>query len=57
MDQKDQQNSVIQSSCTDKIGFVLSGGGARGAYEAGVLHYLFVSGPKELRERVKVDKT
>ncbi len=38
-----------------KVGLVLSGGGARGAYEAGVLHYLFVSGPKELRERVRVD--
>ena len=38
-----------------KTGLVLSGGGARGAYEAGVLYYLFVSGPSELRERVKLD--
>lgn len=38
-----------------KTGLVLSGGGARGAYEAGVLYYLFVSGPEELRERVKLD--
>ena len=34
-------------------GLVLSGGGARGAYEAGVLYYLFVSAPSELRERVR----
>ena len=44
--------SLIDST---KVGMVLSGGGARGAYEAGVLHYLFVSGPQELRERVQVD--
>jgi NTE family protein len=35
-----------------KNGLVLSGGGARGAYEAGVLYYLYVSGPAELREKV-----
>ncbi|MBM4292243.1 MAG: patatin [Deltaproteobacteria bacterium] len=34
-------------------GLVLSGGGARGAYEAGVLYYLFVAAPSELRERVR----
>ena len=33
-----------------KAGLVLSGGGARGAYEAGIIYYLFVAGPKELRE-------
>ena len=33
-----------------KTGLVLSGGGARGAYEAGVLYYLFVDAPDELRE-------
>ena len=36
-------------------GLVLSGGGARGAYEAGVLYYLFVSAPSELRERVSFE--
>ena len=38
-----------------KNGLVLSGGGARGAYEAGVLYYLFVNGPAELRERVRFE--
>ncbi len=57
MSQVDKQDldHLSLNACMDKVGFVLSGGGARGAYEAGVLHYLFVSGPRELRERVKVD--
>lgn len=38
-----------------KCGLVLSGGGARGAYEAGVLYYLLVDGPSELREKVHFD--
>ncbi len=33
-------------------GLVLAGGGARGAYEAGILYYLFVEAPAELREAV-----
>ena len=34
---------------------MLSGGGARGAYEAGILYYLCVDGPAELREQVRFD--
>ncbi|MGC6416521.1 MAG: patatin-like phospholipase family protein [Bradymonadia bacterium] len=36
-----------------KCGLVLSGGGARGAYEAGIAYYLFVDGPAELRESAR----
>lgn len=34
-------------------GLVLAGGGARGAYEVGVLYYLFVAGPRWLREAAR----
>jgi NTE family protein len=34
---------------TDKVALVLSGGGARGAYEAGVIYYLRTQLPEELR--------
>ena len=34
----------------DRCGLVLAGGGARGAYEVGVLYYIYVDGPAELRE-------
>jgi len=36
----------------ESCGLVLAGGGARGAYEAGVLYYLYCEAPAELRERV-----
>ena len=43
----------MKANRTDaKCGLVLSGGGARGAYEAGIIYYLFVDGPRELREAV-----
>ncbi|MBU1430588.1 patatin-like phospholipase family protein [Myxococcota bacterium] len=38
-----------------KCGLVLAGGGARGAYEAGVLYYLFVEAPSELREAARFE--
>ncbi len=34
-----------------KLGIVLSGGGARGAYEAGVIHYLRTMLPEKVRQR------
>lgn len=37
----------------ESCGLVLAGGGARGAYEAGVLYYLYCDGPAELRERAR----
>lgn len=51
----DRIDTPFDLSSRDKFGLVLSGGGARGAYEAGVLYYLFVSAPQELRERVTFD--
>lgn len=36
-----------------KLGLVLSGGGARGAYEAGVIHYIRTMLPKEIGEKRK----
>ena len=35
-----------------KCGLVLSGGGARGAYEARVIYYLFVDGPARAQDAV-----
>lgn len=34
-----------------KLGIVLSGGGARGAYEAGILHYIRTMLPEKMRSR------
>lgn len=34
-------------------GLVLAGGGARGAYEAGILYYLYADGPPDLRAAVR----
>jgi NTE family protein len=38
-----------------KIGFVLSGGGSRGAYEAGILHYIRTDLAKRLGRHVPID--
>jgi NTE family protein len=38
-----------------KIGFVLSGGGSRGAYEAGIIHYLRTDLAKRLGHHVPID--
>ncbi len=43
---------VAIDSNKNSAGLVLSGGGARGAYETGILYYLFVDAPAELREAV-----
>ncbi len=39
------------SKQSPKLALTLSGGGARGAYEAGVMHYIRTQLPKEARER------
>jgi NTE family protein len=38
-----------------KIGFVLSGGGSRGAYEAGIIHYLRTDLSRRLGRHVPID--
>ncbi|HUS29960.1 MAG TPA: patatin-like phospholipase family protein [Kofleriaceae bacterium] len=42
-------------STRPKIGFVLSGGGSRGAYEAGIIHYLRTDLAKRLGRQVPID--
>ncbi|HVN83324.1 MAG TPA: patatin-like phospholipase family protein [Candidatus Binatia bacterium] len=43
------------ASIAPKIGLVMSGGGARGAYEAGVLAFIFQDLPARLGRRVRFD--
>lgn len=38
-----------------KVGFVLSGGGSRGAYEAGIIHYLRTDLARRLGRQVPID--
>ncbi|HEX7699243.1 MAG TPA: patatin-like phospholipase family protein [Kofleriaceae bacterium] len=38
-----------------KVGFVLSGGGSRGAYEAGIIHYIRTDLAKQLGRQVSID--
>jgi len=42
-------------SARAKVGFVLSGGGSRGAYEAGIIHYLRTDLAKRLGRHVPID--
>lgn len=46
---------VEQTKRRPPIGLVLSGGGARGAYEAGLIRYLREELPKDVREHVRFD--
>src|SRR5687768_15634854 len=47
--------SVQSPLSRPKIGFVLSGGGSRGAYEAGIIHYLRTDLAKRLGHHVPID--
>jgi len=47
--------SVQAPQSRSKIGFVLSGGGSRGAYEAGIIHYLRTDLAKRLGRHVPLD--
>ena len=50
------QSGLVQApSSRPKIGFVLSGGGSRGAYEAGIIHYLRTDLKKRLGRHVPID--
>jgi NTE family protein len=42
-------------STRPKIGFVMSGGGSRGAYEAGIIHYIRTDLAKRLGRHVPID--
>jgi NTE family protein len=48
-------NPVDRSPPPHRVGLVLSGGGARGAYEAGILSYLFLDLPARLGRAVHFD--
>jgi NTE family protein len=51
------QSGLVQAplSSRPKVGFVLSGGGSRGAYEAGIIHYLRTDLKKRLGRHVPID--
>jgi NTE family protein len=48
-------SSVDRARAPQRLGLVLSGGGARGAYEAGILSYLFVDLPARLGRALHFD--
>jgi NTE family protein len=49
-------NDLVQVPLTrPRVGFVMSGGGSRGAYEAGLIHYLRTDLAKRLGRHVPID--
>jgi NTE family protein len=50
-----QSASVQAPLSRPKVGFVLSGGGSRGAYEAGIIHYLRTDLKRRLGRHVPID--
>ena len=50
-----QLQTVQAPASRPKIGFVLSGGGSRGAYEAGIIHYLRTDLARRLGRHVPLD--
>jgi NTE family protein len=48
-------DTVQAPSTRPKIGFVLSGGGSRGAYEAGIIHYIRTDLKKRLGRHAPID--
>src|SRR5213078_3977285 len=50
-----QCGSVQAPFTRPKVGFVLSGGGSRGAYEAGIIHYIRTDLAKRVGRHVPID--
>ena len=50
-----RDNRVLAARPRPKVGFVLSGGGSRGAYEAGIIHYIRTDLAKQLGRQVPID--
>jgi len=50
-----RDNEPLARRVRPKVGFVLSGGGSRGAYEAGIIHYIRTDLAKQLGRHVPID--
>ena len=50
-----RNNRGVRAPTRPKVGFVLSGGGSRGAYEAGIIQYLREDLPRRLGHHVPID--
>ena len=50
-----RDNGTLARRVRPKVGFVLSGGGSRGAYEAGIIHYIRTDLAKQLGRHVPID--